>query len=199
MTAMNRQELSLDALLKQAGWARRLARSLVSESDAADDLVQETWLSALRRPPTIAGSARPWLGAVLRNLGTNRAQATRRRDTREREFGAIEDTAASAEELLARMEAQKMLAGLVTALGEPYRQCVLLRYYEDLSSSEIAARLGIPPGTVRWRLKERSNTYVTRSMRRMRGTALGGWGSWRRLCQRRHPGPRGARFASPPW
>jgi RNA polymerase sigma-70 factor (ECF subfamily) len=153
MTVINRQELSVDALLEHTGWARRLARSLVSESDAADDLVQESWLSALRRPPTITGSARAWLGTVLRNLGTNRAQATRRRDSRERAFGAIEDTVASPEELLARMEAQTMLAGIVTALGEPYRQCVLLRYYEDLSSSEIAARLGIPPGTVRWRLK----------------------------------------------
>lgn len=37
-------------------------------------------------------------------------------------------------------------------LEEPYRQTVLLRYYEGLSSPEIARRLEVPAGTVRWRL-----------------------------------------------
>jgi hypothetical protein len=38
--------------------------------------------------------------------------------------------------------------------GEPYRSTVLLRYFEELTSAEIARRLGIPEGTVRRRLKE---------------------------------------------
>ena len=45
-----------------------------------------------------------------------------------------------------------MLAKTVLALVEPYRTTVLLRYFEGLSSAEIARRTGVPSATVRWRL-----------------------------------------------
>ena len=41
----------------------------------------------------------------------------------------------------------------VARLADPYRQVVLLRYYEGFTSAQIARRLGIPAGTIRWRLK----------------------------------------------
>jgi ABC-type antimicrobial peptide transport system permease subunit len=41
---------SLVELLRHGAWVRRLARSLTGRSDA-DDLVQETWLAALKHPP----------------------------------------------------------------------------------------------------------------------------------------------------
>lgn len=153
MTATDSRDLTLEELLTQAGWAHRLARTLVRDGDDADDLVQEAWIAAARRPPNIEGSPRPWLATVLRNQGAKRAQAERRRGAREQAYGDAGDAASSPEELLGRVEAQKVLAGLVTALDEPYRQCVLLRYYEGLTSVEIGERLGVPAGTVRWRLK----------------------------------------------
>ena len=39
----------IDDLLAHAGWVRGLALSLVRDPGAADDLVQETWLAAMRR------------------------------------------------------------------------------------------------------------------------------------------------------
>jgi len=42
----------------------------------------------------------------------------------------------------------------VSALEEPYRSTVLLRYGEELTPAEIARRYGLPAGTVRWRLKQ---------------------------------------------
>ncbi len=57
------------------------------------------------------------------------------------------------EALVARAEAQRSVVDAVLALAEPYRSTVLLHYFEDLSSAEIARRLGIPDGTVRRRLK----------------------------------------------
>src|SRR5262249_23526210 len=38
-------------------------------------------------------------------------------------------------------------------LEEPFRETVLLRYYEDMSCADIARMKGMPAGTVRWRLK----------------------------------------------
>ena len=48
---------------------------------------------------------------------------------------------------------ERALAGLVIELVEPYRSTILLRFFEGLSAAEIAHREGVPPGTVRWRLK----------------------------------------------
>jgi hypothetical protein len=41
----------------------------------------------------------------------------------------------------------------VLALDEPLRRVVLLRHVEGLNATEIGSREGLPPGTVRWRLK----------------------------------------------
>jgi protocatechuate 3,4-dioxygenase beta subunit len=57
------------------------------------------------------------------------------------------------ETLLSRLDTQRLLARLVGELDEPYRSTVLLRFYEGLSSAEIARAHKIPPGTVRFRLK----------------------------------------------
>ena len=41
------QTASVDDLLAHVGWVQALARSLVRDSAAADDLAQETWMAAL--------------------------------------------------------------------------------------------------------------------------------------------------------
>jgi hypothetical protein len=56
--------------------------------------------------------------------------------------------------LLGRHQSLTQLAQLVSALEEPYRSTVLLRYGEELTPAEIARRYGLPAGTVRWRLKQ---------------------------------------------
>jgi RNA polymerase sigma factor (sigma-70 family) len=143
---------TLEELLAHAGWARRLARRLTADADDAEDLLQETWIAAAHRPPTSDRPLRPWLAVVLRNLWLKRKVAARRRAAREVAL-AGEREAASAERLAERVEGQRLLAELVAGLAEPYRQTVVLRYFDDLPGAEIARRLQIPAGTVRWRLK----------------------------------------------
>src|SRR5262249_58694164 len=65
-----------EELLGHAAWLRRLALSLVGPAGGADDLVQDTWLAALRRPPARPGPLRPWLAEVLRNLVRMRRRAS---------------------------------------------------------------------------------------------------------------------------
>ncbi|APR77887.1 Hypothetical protein A7982_03234 [Minicystis rosea] len=142
-----------EALLEHAAWLRRLATTLVGGD--SDDLVQETWLAALRTPPAADRPARGWLAEVLRNAARMRARGAGRRARRETELVRIsEDSAPSADALLDRLQAQRRLAALVAELEEPFRATVLLRYFEGLSAAEIARREGVPAGTVRWRLKE---------------------------------------------
>jgi RNA polymerase sigma-70 factor (ECF subfamily) len=155
----------LEHLLAEAAWMRALAEHLVRDS-SAEDIVQDTWLAALKcapsgRLPDDAGRARPWLAHVLANF----ARAQRRGDARrtERELRAARPEAVpSAAESAQRVEAQRALVDALAALDEPYRTTVILRYFDGLSGAEIARRLAVPEGTVRWRLKHAVDELRTR-------------------------------------
>ena len=141
-------------LLAHAGWLRQLALGVVRGSADPEDLVQATYLAALRSPPGPDLPIRRWLAQVLRNVWKMRVRSTTRRASRETELAAVEyaEGATSPEALLGRFQTQRLLADLVAELEEPYRSTVLLRYQEGLSSAEIARTQNVPPGTVRWRL-----------------------------------------------
>lgn len=142
----------IDELLQQAAWTRRLARSLVRDDALAEDVAQDVWLAASRRPPRAAEPLRPWLRTVVRNLVFNLTRERRRRVAREAAADAPE-AAESAEQVLERLQLHKLLVDVVGELVEPYRTAVLLRYFDGLSSAEIGVREHLPPGTVRGRLK----------------------------------------------
>jgi DNA-directed RNA polymerase specialized sigma24 family protein len=58
----------IERLLHHSEWLAALARRLVRDGASADDLVQETWLAALRHPPAAGRSVRAWLTTVARRL-----------------------------------------------------------------------------------------------------------------------------------
>ena len=154
MLAHDPPPISPEDLLAHAGWLRHLALGLVRGSADPEDLVQATYLAALRSPPDSDQPVRRWLAQVLRNVWKMRMRSTTRRASRETEYAAVEyaEGAISPEALLGRFQTQRLLADLVAELEEPYRSTVLLRYQEGLSSAEIARTQNVPPGTVRWRL-----------------------------------------------
>lgn len=138
-------------LLEHAEWVRGLATRLVR--DGTDDAVQDLWLSALRTPPDPSRPARPWLARVLQNAARKRFRDESTR--REHETAAPQpDAEPSPEALVGRVQLQQLLVELVLGLDEPFRQTLLLRFFEGKSSAEIAEASGVPAGTVRWRLKE---------------------------------------------
>lgn len=144
----------LDQLLGHAAWVRGLAASLLRDPAATDDVVQETWLAALETPPRDNRNLRGWLGRVVRNAVRQRGRGAARRAWREQVAGEEREPLTESPEVLAeRVETQRRLAARVLELDEPFRQTLLLRFYEELSSAEIARRTGTPEGTVRWRLK----------------------------------------------
>jgi RNA polymerase sigma-70 factor (ECF subfamily) len=140
-------------LLEHAAWVRRLARRLVRDAAAADDVVQETWLAALKARRASDATLRPWLARVAANFARDRGRSEANRAERERSRAGsgLEPSAAETAE---RLEAQRLLVDALAALAEPYRTTVALRYLDGLSAARIARRLGVPAGTVRWRLKQ---------------------------------------------
>src|SRR5262245_14733681 len=159
MPRMSREPVPVAELLAHAEFVRGLARDLVRDAHLRDDLAQETWLQALRRPPQHGASLRGWFATLLTSLFANHARSERRRQLRE---AAVEpppppDTAA---EVAAKEQVRQQLLAAVMRLDEPFRTAVLLRYYEDLTPAQIARRLALPAATVR--------TRVARGLERLR-------------------------------
>jgi DNA-directed RNA polymerase specialized sigma24 family protein len=120
--------LSPEGLLADSRWLRALARGLVGEV-GADDLVQETWLSALRRPPRLLTNLRPWLRTVARNLSLRDRDRQDRRRKREARSAQAESQP-STSDLVARATLRRSVVDAVLDLEEPYRSTILLRFFE---------------------------------------------------------------------
>lgn len=136
-------------LLSQTEWVRALARRLVADSHAADDVSQEVLLVAWRHGA--AGESRSWLATVLRNAVRQRFRTRARRE--QRELRAVRAAASeSALELTARASAQREVLDALLRVPEPLRSALLLRYFENLPPREIARRQGIAVATVHARL-----------------------------------------------
>lgn len=141
----------LDAapMLAHAAWVRALARHLARPGTSAEDLEQDAWVAALEHRPSDVARVRPWFARVLSNLARERARGDRHRGERERRAARPE---ACDEDVLERAGLHRALVEHVLALDEPYRATLLLRYFDELSPSEIAARQRVPVRTVKTRL-----------------------------------------------
>ena len=144
------------ALLSHTEWIRSLARSLVRDAAAADDLTQDTLLAALRGQPRDPARLRPWLAGIARNLARNEQRKGRRRGDTEadRALETLKDQdpshfkASTQAATLARAEAHRLLVEHVLSMPEPARDLLLQRYFEGRKPAEIAALQGISPAAV---------------------------------------------------
>lgn len=143
---------SLDLrLAADTAFLRRIARGLVLDGSGADDLVQESWLMALRGSRH-AAAERGWLTRVLRfKAAEQRRAATRRR--RHEEAGARAEATRSAGEAAERLEVLGRVVAALRELPEPYCTAVTLRYLDELPPREIARRTGVSVNTARSRVQ----------------------------------------------
>ncbi|HEX6812637.1 MAG TPA: sigma-70 family RNA polymerase sigma factor [Planctomycetota bacterium] len=141
---------NIEAILAHQDFVQRLARGLVADAASAEDLTQDTWLTYLRQPPRAAAALRSWLANVVQNHARNRHRTDARRVRRERAVARPE--AVLADDSRERLELQQRVVAAVLGLAEPYRGVLLLRYYEGLTAAAIAAKSGVPAGTVRSQL-----------------------------------------------
>src|SRR5262249_28900190 len=98
-----RSSMDGDLLLQHQRYLRRLVRNLVRDENAAEDLVQTTWLAALEQPPRSPDALRSWLARVARNLSFNRRRAEAN-EARRRERAAREGSWPPADEVAAELE-----------------------------------------------------------------------------------------------
>jgi RNA polymerase sigma-70 factor (ECF subfamily) len=140
----------------------RVARALARDAADADDLVQETFLRALRHWHTfVPGSdCKRWLATICRNVFLAQRQRARvvttvEDETLEAYASADAHRAARAaglEELFDRLDLGPAIRNAMAALDPAFRDVVALYDLEGFTYEEIAELLAIPLGTVRSRL-----------------------------------------------
>ncbi len=130
---------------------RVLARRLLGETGAADDVVQDAWVALLRRPDGRVRSVRSWMSGTVRKLALDELSTARRHAELEA-LMAARDAEFDDSDRRHVVDATDMLRAAVQELDEPYRAVIDLRYFEGVDIDEIASRLGRTASTVRTQL-----------------------------------------------
>ena len=157
----------LDTLLAETRWLSGLARQLVARSHDAEDLVQETLRTAIERPPAAGRPLRGWLRTVLLSRSRDTHRSERARTVREQNAtpaAAVPSTV----DVVVKAEVHGELVTAVLALDEPYRTCLLLRFFENLRPREIARLCAVPVATVHSRL-QRALALLRQALARSHG------------------------------
>ena len=141
--------------------AFRVARAVCRDPGQAEDAVQEGFLAIWRGRESyqegVAGF-QAWAMKIVRNRAidsTRRAAARPQLQTAEEEAGRpqAEDGGISTQDAVtAESERDAMLTSL-RLLPDAQSEVIVLAFYGELSHSEIAAQLDLPPGTVKGRVR----------------------------------------------
>jgi RNA polymerase sigma-70 factor (ECF subfamily) len=141
----------------------RMAMQLSRRPDEAADLVQETYLKALRVAPNYeekGGGMRPWLFKILHNVFYSRIARDKRAPTAVEDLPTAQSTEIAPDEAppawdLASLDWEQVDGRLKTAIDRlrpEYASVLLLWGVEGMKYREIADIQDIPLGTVMSRL-----------------------------------------------
>ena len=129
--------------------------AIVRDTSLAEDLVQETFLRVWTRIQffdAARGALGPWLLAIARNRAIDHIRSVRSRMDR----GSVELDVTSHPSLFVDMERDifntdhaRLIGAALKKLNANQQRVIELAYYEGLSQTEMAERMGQPLGTVK--------------------------------------------------
>jgi RNA polymerase sigma-70 factor (ECF subfamily) len=152
------EEQALAALVSQyAGTLYRVAYSVLRNAADAEDAVQEAFLRVLRHRETLGEvrDQRVWLIRIVWNVVLDRKRRMKTRpetDDVTELARVLPAEGLSAEERVAAAQHHACVLACVERLPAKERQVMMLSAFEELSSVEIAAVVGITESSVRSRL-----------------------------------------------
>ncbi|MGZ4756817.1 MAG: SigE family RNA polymerase sigma factor [Acidimicrobiia bacterium] len=123
----------------------RLACVLLDEQGAGEEVVQEAFVRVFQAWPKVEQPL-TYLRSTVMNLARSRM---RRKLVARRRVEPVGTPGMSAEERVVLLDDQQEVLDAMRTLPRRQRECLVLRYYLDLSETEIASTLGISNGSVK--------------------------------------------------
>lgn len=161
-----RDERALAELIELiAPWLLGIAQGLLQDAHEAEEVVQESFATVWNKIGQVPADSRgllPWVLRVTRNRAIDRLRSRRRRLRKAARFAAHAIEGEPFAELEEPHDARvpgggwhvhQAIHAALEALPPEQRTVVWLAYFQGLTQSAIAERLGIPVGTVKTRLR----------------------------------------------
>jgi RNA polymerase sigma-70 factor (ECF subfamily) len=145
---------------RHGGVAYSLAYRIVGEKAAAEDVIQEAFISIWRsgaRFDRARGSVRSWMLSIVRNraIDTLRSRAGKAPKLTFDDDAILEQRPAEelTEDEAMRRETATEIRGALGELPGEQSKVIELAYFGGFSQSEISRMLGVPLGTVKGRMR----------------------------------------------
>lgn len=135
---------------REAGPLVRLARLFTDDRSGAEDIVQEAFIRLFRAVDRIEDQSKGV--AYVRSIVLNLARDQNRRglmSLRHQDAMIDRRTPELPDEHIARSESQAEVLSALSELSPRQRDCLVLRFYLELSEKEIANTLQISPNSVK--------------------------------------------------
>jgi RNA polymerase sigma-70 factor (sigma-E family) len=148
--AVDVDALVVDLFRREASSLVRLTRLFVDDRNAAEDLVQEAFIRLARSTHRLRDPDKA--PAYLRSIVLNLARDHNRRGLVSLRHHLPHDDLAGVEDEISLRADQQRVIDALRALPHRQRDCVILRYYDELGIDDIAATLGISRNSVKTHL-----------------------------------------------
>lgn len=136
-----------------------IAYRMLGEASAAEEVVQDAFLSVWKRASTFNGgvtsNVRGWLLTIVRNRAIDSTRRASRPDERTVPVEDVESRLSTPDVWadVEHREISRVVRQALDDLPEEQHRVIDLAYFEGLSQSAIAERLGLPLGTVKGRFR----------------------------------------------
>lgn len=147
---------------------------IMHDRELAEDVLQDVYIKIWNRAGRYdASRASPisWLCVIARNAAIDGARRQHRGDylTGHEEavvLEEVEDDAVPADELLCHAEDHERMRRCIEALQDDHRRSIRMAFFDGLSHSELADRIGVPLGTMK--------SWIRRGLASLKGCLGGG-------------------------
>ncbi len=147
-------------------------RRLVDDDEQAAQLLQEVWLHVLRGIGSLrdAGRLAPWLYSIARHVVMSHFRE--RYSAAELASGeSVDDVIDEEPDQSAQFENAELVHYGLSQIGWAEREVLTLFFLQDLSVTEIARVLNVPPGTVKSRMS-RARAELRRVLEQTTGSPM---------------------------
>lgn len=133
------------------------AMALLKNEADAEDIVQDTFVSLIESYDSIEDKSKvvAWLKKTAANKCLNRLTRTKTDNVEDGFFDSVEAVPEDflPDSIVESEDTRKIIMDIINnVLSEDVRRTLILFYFDEMSTKEIAESLGIPQGTVLWRL-----------------------------------------------